>query len=170
MITLKAKEIATAYHRGQYRKSLPGQEPLPYIIHPAKVVYYLQKYGVDDERAQAIGWLHDTLEDTPLQYEDLVQQFGKYVADSVFILTRNTDNSSYKERIAKADYRVKMVKLADVLHNVKTLQLLTPRGLEQKIRDCEEFYVPLAEQICPALAEDLRRYLMQYNQKYGRDN
>ena len=153
-----AQDLANRYHAGQFRKVAPGQQPLPYIVHPAKVVHYLKKYGVQDEEAHAAGWLHDTLEDTTLTYEDISRATTKRVAEDVYIVTRNVDNKVYKERIAEARYEMQMVKLCDTLHNAKTLHLLSPSGIQRKIEDITGFYLPLAEKICPALAKDLQYY------------
>ena len=158
----KAQDMATIYHHGQFRRSLPGQEPFPYIIHPAKVVHYLQKYGIDDEEVLAIGWLHDTLEDTCLTYEHIHATFGSRVAQGVRLLTRDVDNKTYKERIAAAERGIQMVKLADTLHNIKTLEIFSPSGIERKVEDCYNFYLPLAERICPPLAEKMRLYIRKF--------
>ena len=154
-----AQELATRYHAEQFRRVAPGQQPLPYIIHPAKVVHYLKKYGIDDEEVHAAGWLHDAVEDTSLTLEEIEVRLGRRVAGGVYAVTRNVDNKEYKERIADALYEIQMVKLCDTLHNAKTLHLLSPSGIQRKVEDITEFYLPLAEKICPALAADLQRYL-----------
>lgn len=153
-----AQELATRYHQGQFRRITPGQQPLPYIIHPAKVVYYLKKYGIEDEEVHAAGWLHDTVEDTALTLEEIEETFGKRVARMVHAVTRDVDNDAYKRRIGAERYEIQMTKLCDVLHNTKTLHLFSPSGINRKVEDITEFYLPLAEKICPALAADLQRY------------
>lgn len=150
-----AQEYANQYHQGQFRKG--GQ--LPYIVHPEAVTKILRKYGVNDERTIDIAWLHDTLEDTNLTYAKIKKVFGLEVAKGVYILTRNVDRDRYNQRIAKSSQDIQMVKLADTLHNVSTLQCLSAEGRQKKIRDCQQLYLPLAQQICPGLAQELRSYL-----------
>jgi GTP pyrophosphokinase len=159
-----AKEIASKFHEGQYRKDHNG-EKLPYIVHPKAVAKLIFDYGIRDDKAIAIAWLHDVLEDTPVTYDELKEKFGEYVAVGVYLLTRNVDNSEYKKRLALAPFDVKMIKLCDTLDNVETIECLSPKGIEKKVNDCQDFYIPLARELCSTLAEKIQFYIDSYLQK-----
>jgi len=156
-----AEKIATQYHEGQYRKSLNGDR-LPYIVHPKAVARLLLDFGITDDKAIAVAWLHDVLEDTPISYDTIKGLFGQEVADGVYILTRNVDNDEYKKRLTTASFAVKMIKLCDTLDNIETLECLSLSGIERKVHDCRGFYIPLAKQLCPAAAEKMEHYIDSY--------
>lgn len=162
----KAKEFAYKMHEGQKRKG-----GMPYITHPEGVVKILEKAGVNDEAALSVAWIHDTLEDTPTKYEDLEQEFGKDVANRVYILTRNVSREDYKARIKNSDYLVKIVKLADTLHNVHNpylMSYLSDEGIKKKIDDCTEFYISLAMQVCPSIGYKLKESIDNFLKIFGR--
>jgi len=158
MIQTLAEEYARIYHEGQFRTS--GK--LPYVVHPECVVRYLRQLGVNDDVSQAIAWLHDTLEDTSLTYGEIRNTFGVEVAHGVYLLTRNVDREQYKKRLSSAPMNIKMIKLCDTLHNITTLECLSPESIERKINDCISYYIPMAEEICPVIAEQMDRYINEY--------
>ena len=113
---LKALRVATAAHKGQFRKS--GGE---YIDHPKEVARFVQKFKKSNNLTAMIqaAYLHDTLEDTDTTYADLVKQFGALVADMVQQLT--TDKAA-SDAIGKGEYIwALVVKLADRLANVQDI-------------------------------------------------
>ena len=154
----RAEELATRYHDGQYRKN----RVLPYIVHPKSVADRITQYGLDDPESIAIAWLHDTIEDTPLTYDQIKDDFGKKVADGVYLLTRNIGNDEYKRRLRHAPDGIKLIKLCDTLDNITTLDDLSSEGIERKINDCLEFYIPLAKSICPEIARQMKHYVSSY--------
>ena len=153
---LKAYQYAYKHHDGQLRKS--GE---PYIMHPVAVAVNIEKMGLDAESIMA-GLLHDTIEDTEASYAEVSKEFGEVVAilvDGVTKLTKmeHTSYSTKEEQqmedlrkmfVAMAkDIRVIMIKLADRLHNMRTIQFQR----EQKQRDISvetmEIYAPLAHRL-----------------------
>ena len=128
---IKAYEIALRLHEGQFRKS--GE---PYIIHPIAVAKILAGFGMDNETVIA-GLLHDVVEDTAYTREELVNDFDEKIATLVDGVTKlgniSYDASSEKiqaENFRKMflamskDIRVLIIKLADRLHNMRTLEYM----------------------------------------------
>lgn len=161
----KAKEFAYKMHEGQKRKG-----GLPYITHPKGVVRILEEEGFTEETALSIAWIHDTLEDTVATYKDIEKELGKDIASRVYILTRNVDREEYKTRIKNSDLIVKLVKLADTLHNVHNpylMSYLSDEGIKKKIDDCTEFYIPLAMQVCPSIGYKLKESIDNFLKIFG---
>lgn len=158
----RAKQIATIYHEGQSRKKTNQ----PYIIHPGHVTRLLEKFGAHDEQTLAIGWLHDTVEDTVLTCDDIEKEFGYEIAKGVYFLTRDVDREAYKSRLLDAPVNVQKVKLCDTLDNIVTLDALSADGIKRKIDDCEEFYIPLAKKIMPNMVLSFEKYLNRYKASY----
>lgn len=116
----KAAAYAARLH--EHEKRDDGKTP--YFAHPARVALTLRHvFGCDDEEAMAAAFLHDTMENTDEGYDDLEERFGKTVADMVAALTKNMTLPSrerekeYLERLAGADWRARLVKLADQYDN-----------------------------------------------------
>ena len=127
----KAYLFAKEKHGEQLRKS--GE---PYIIHPLQVAYTLAELGLDDSTICA-ALLHDVVEDTDITHQDLVNQFGSEIADMVDGVTKLSKlnyESVEEEQVENyrkmflamgKDIRVIMIKLADRLHNMRTLKYLS---------------------------------------------
>jgi GTP diphosphokinase / guanosine-3',5'-bis(diphosphate) 3'-diphosphatase len=140
-------------HKGQTRSS--GE---PYLIHPLSVAYILAELRLDMTCIVA-GLLHDVLEDTLTTREVLEQKFGKDIAHVVEGLTKisrisfNSKEQQQAESFRKMmlamvdDIRVVLVKLADRLHNMRTLEHLSPRQQERIARETIEIYAPLAHRL-----------------------
>ncbi len=158
-----ARLYAHQYHAGQVRK----KDGSPYVTHPEAVVELLCKYGSKEKETLATAWLHDTLEDTPLTLDQIRSVFGEEVAQGVYVLTRNVDREEYKNRLLEAPVWVQRVKLADRLHNMTSLEALSPRGAIRYLEECELFYLPLAEKVCPAMASELGHYYEYYKNRIG---
>ncbi len=146
----KAYEYADDLHRGQYRQS--GE---PYIIHPLNVAYTLAEMHADRDTICA-GLLHDVIEDTPATKEDIAELFNKNVANLVDGVTKLAKmNFSSKEELNLAntrkiitgitsDVRIIIIKLADRLHNMRTLEYKTEFKQKENSLETMEIFVPLA--------------------------
>ncbi|HIT13508.1 MAG TPA: bifunctional (p)ppGpp synthetase/guanosine-3',5'-bis(diphosphate) 3'-pyrophosphohydrolase [Candidatus Scatomonas merdigallinarum] len=155
-ITLIEKAYRVAYdaHKGQARKS--GE---PYIIHPLCVGIILADLELDKESIAA-GLLHDVVEDTVMTEEELEREFGSEVAlivDGVTKLGQLNYSADKVEEQAEnlrkmflamaKDIRVILVKLADRLHNMRTLQYMSPAKQKEKARETMDIYAPIAQRL-----------------------
>lgn len=118
---LRAAAFAARKHRSQTR----ADGVTPYFSHVTRVSFVLRDlYGVDDPSALAAAFLHDTLEDTDTDYDELADDFGKTVADYVVALTKNAmlpkseRETEYFARLGAAPEIVQIIKLADCYDNV----------------------------------------------------
>ncbi|MFI6643143.1 RelA/SpoT family protein [Streptomyces sp. NPDC050504] len=147
----RAYQVAERWHRGQKRKS--GD---PYITHPLAVTTILAELGMDPATLMA-GLLHDTVEDTEYGLEDLRRDFGDQVTllvDGVTKLDKvRFGEAAQAETVRKMvvamakDPRVLVIKLADRLHNMRTMRYLKREKQEKKARETLEIYAPLAHRL-----------------------
>jgi len=149
----RAFELADRMHAGQVRKT--GEA---FIFHPLAVTQLLADYGLD-EPTLAAGILHDTVEDTSVDLEDLRQEFGGEIADLIDGVTK-LDRVEFEDRdeaqaatirkmvIAMADdVRVLVIKLADRLHNIRTLAPFDPEKQQRIAHETVDVYAPLAHRL-----------------------
>ena len=147
----KAYKVASEAHEGQKRKS--GE---PYIIHPLCVAIILADLELDKETIVA-GLLHDAVEDTWMTYEEVEKEFGSEVALLVDGVTKLGQLSYSADKVEvqaenlrkmflamAKDIRVILIKLADRLHNMRTLQYMRPERQQEKARETMDIYAPIA--------------------------
>lgn len=150
----KAYIFAKNAHNNQKRKS--GE---PFIIHPLEVAHILSENHADS-LSLVVALLHDVVEDTQTTLETIRKQFGDFVADLVEGLTKT--NKKYAELktkqysnemfrkimlAASKDIRVLLIKLADRLHNMRTLRYMEPEKQKEKAKETLEIFAPLAEKL-----------------------
>ena len=150
----KAYDFALKAHEKQKR-----DEGSPYIIHPVAVANILTELKLDSATI-ATGLLHDTIEDTHATYKTIEKEFGKEVADLVDGVTKisvfenqaasNSKAENFRKLIlaTSKDIRVLLVKLADRLHNMRTIQFVANKDKQiRKAKETMEIYAPLADRM-----------------------
>ena len=152
-IISRAYDVAEEMHRNQLRKS--GEE---YLIHPLAVAEILAELGMDSETIAA-GLLHDVIEDTSYTVEDMTKDFGTEVTELVDGVTKLSalKFESKEERQAEnlrkmflamsKDIRVLIIKLADRLHNLRTINYMTHEKIIEKCQETLDIYAPLAARL-----------------------
>lgn len=170
---IEAVDIAEKVHSGQFR-----DEGTPYIEHPLEVARILiSEFGILELEAVVLALLHDVPEkiggkpDAEI-IELLASKFGDYMRNDLDILvrkigkTREARDSYYIGRIERASLRVKLVKLADRIHNVRSL-LASPdiAKIQRYISETKENYVELAESISPKIGSKLNDGLTRADAK-----
>ena len=150
----KAYRVGKEAHKDQIRKS--GE---PYIIHPLWVGIILADLEMDKETIVA-GMLHDAVEDTYMTLDDITREFGEEVALLVDGVTKLGQLSYSQDKLEvqaenlrkmflamAKDIRVIIIKLADRLHNMRTLEFMTPAKQQEKARETMDIYAPIAQRL-----------------------
>ena len=149
----RAYDVAAKMHEGQFRKS--GE---PYLIHPVATAKILAELGMDDSAIVA-GLLHDVVEDTNYTKEDLAAEFGEEIAELVDGVTklgtivfenkekRQVENLRKMFLAMSKDIRVLIIKLADRLHNIRTIQFMSEQKIQDKCNETIDIYAPLAARL-----------------------
>ena len=149
----RAYDVAEKRHEGQLRKS--GE---PYIIHPVATAEILAELGMDDKTIAA-GLLHDVLEDTDYTREQLDEEFGEEIGILVDGVTklgaivfdnreqRQVENLRKMFLAMSKDIRVLIIKLADRLHNLRTINYMNDEKIKEKCQETLDIYAPLASRL-----------------------
>ncbi|MGI6721907.1 MAG: RelA/SpoT family protein [Anaerovoracaceae bacterium] len=149
----RAYDVAAKMHEGQFRKS--GEK---YLIHPMEVARILAELGMDEQTIVA-GLLHDVIEDTDYTEEELTEEFGERICLMVDGVTKlaslkfETKEARQAESLRKMflamskDIRVLIIKLADRLHNLRTINYMSQQQIQSKCQETLDIYAPLASRL-----------------------
>ncbi|HEX3038315.1 MAG TPA: bifunctional (p)ppGpp synthetase/guanosine-3',5'-bis(diphosphate) 3'-pyrophosphohydrolase [Oscillospiraceae bacterium] len=165
----RAYELANTSHAEQRRLS-----GTPYISHPLAVACILVELGMDSESIAA-GLLHDVVEDTPIELSQITKMFGSEIANLIDGVTKlgripySSREEQQAENIRKMliamadDIRVIIIKLADRLHNMRTIEYMTPQKQRDKALENMEVYAPIAHRLgIRAVKEELEDLSLRY--------
>ena len=149
---ISAYEFARMAHEGQFRKS-----GLPYISHPISVAMIIAEEMELDVNTIMAAFLHDVVEDTEYTIEDIESRFGEDVAHLVAVVTKNKSAdkkhskqiANYRQILTSVQYDVRalLIKLADRLHNMRTLESMAPAKKMKIAGETDYFYAPLANRL-----------------------
>lgn len=152
---IKAVSLAVRAHQGQMRKD----RRTPYAAHPLRVCLVVRHvFGIDDPATLTAAALHDTIEDTPTDFDDLARHFGPQVAAWVGALSKDMRmpederEAAYKGVLAKADWQVKVCKLGDIFDNLLDSKQLTDEQLRRTLRRSRGYLVALDDSALPPQA------------------
>ncbi len=142
MNVVGAEKFARDKHKHQTRNN----PDIPYSDHLEKVVENLRNLGITDEIILCAGWLHDTIEDTDTDYDDIEKDFGKETADIVATMTKDTRmvkqdrEIAYCKQLKEGSWQAQIVKFADILANLRDLAFSTFPDLKEKVKNKLEYY------------------------------
>lgn len=154
-LLLEAISFAARAHRHQLRKD--GETP--YAAHPFRVCLVVRHlFGVDDPRVLAAAVLHDTIEDTTTDYDDLAGRFGPEVAAWAAALTKDMRlpederEKAYLARLTAAPWQVAACKLADIYDNMTDAKHLSPEGRARQVLRSREYLNAMRSSVRPEVA------------------
>lgn len=143
---LEAISFAARAHRGQLRKD----RETPYASHPFRVCLVLSHlFGVTDPTTLMIAALHDTIEDTTTDFDDLEERFGATVARGVALLSKDTRRqddereAAYRDQLASAPWQVKVCKLGDLFDNLMDAKHVPPERRSRTLRRSRGYFAVL---------------------------
>ncbi len=179
-LILQAISFAARAHGGQLRKD----HLTPYAAHPMRVMTVVaQVFNVNDPELLATALLHDTIEDTTTDFDDLAEQFGQRVAQNVALLTKDmrlqeeVRESAYFDTLANAPPEVQICKLADAYDNLIDSEHLPPEGRAKAVRKASEllrlFHARLAQQwphVLEAVEQQVERTSVRSNSSFQPKN
>jgi (p)ppGpp synthase/HD superfamily hydrolase len=141
-LLFSAIAFAAQSHRHQVRKD--GQTP--YVSHVFRVAMVLrQVFGIDDSKILTAAVLHDTIEDTPTDYDDIAERFGSDIADWVATLTKDMRQpepqreAAYMQQLSAAGWQVRVCKLADMYDNLGDLMHLPPPAQRRVVNRLRQY-------------------------------
>lgn len=120
---IKAKQLAKDIHKNQ--RHVDGST---HFSHLSSVVKHLQKLGIKDYEILCAGWLHDSIEDTRMDFQEIYKEFGPRVAKLVYWVSKDTRlpekqrEQDYIKQLEKSSWDAKVIKLADILHHFQEMQ------------------------------------------------
>ena len=177
-----AEKYCNHYHKGQFRKG----SNQPFSSHPIAVARILREFGYRDIITQCIALLHDIVEDTSIITGEIKEAFGYEISNGVYLLSKNTIDKEtkklanrvisiddchlsqedlYKIRLIYARDKIKRVKIADMIHNTRDLASLNSKGIERKIIDSKNFYIPMGKKVAPIMVNELIKNIENYKTK-----
>ena len=146
-LVLKAASFAARVHQGQFRKD--GKTP--YVSHVVRVCLITRSiFNIDDPKVLATALLHDTIEDTTVDRDDLIEEFGADVAGWVAALSKDMRlqdderEAAYINVLSQADWPVIICKLADIYDNSTDTASLNAKGRQRTLARSENYYAALA--------------------------
>ena len=152
----EAVSFAARAHKHQLRKD----KETPYIAHPVRVCLVIRHvFGIDDPSVLAAAGLHDTIEDTTTDYDDLAERFGTDVADTVAAMTKDMRlpeperEPAYLKQLLAGGWQVAVCKLADGYDNLSDFAALPPAGQQKQLGKMAEYL----EALRPAVPPEARR-------------
>ena len=155
---LEAASFAARAHQGQHRKD----KHTPYVSHAFRVCLVVRDlFGFDDPRMMMAAILHDTIEDTTTDFDDLAERFGVDVASWVAILTKDMRLSederehAYRERLRHAPWQVQACKLADILDNLMDAGTLPHKQRVHHLKRAEQYFEEFSNSELPQLQRPL---------------
>jgi (p)ppGpp synthase/HD superfamily hydrolase len=156
---LEAAAFAARAHQGQQRKD----KHTPYVSHAFRVCLIVRDlFGFDDPRMMKTALLHDTIEDTATDFDDLAERFGVDVASWVAILSKDMRLSederehAYRERLRHAPWQVQACKLADLLDNLMDLNTLPYKQRVQYLKRAQQYFEEFANSELPQLVKPVK--------------
>jgi guanosine-3',5'-bis(diphosphate) 3'-pyrophosphohydrolase len=156
---LEAVAFAARAHRHQLRKD----KETPYVSHVFRACLIVRDvFGISDTKALIAAVLHDTLEDTTTDFDDLEKHFGQEIAEWVALLSKDTRQpepareKAYMKQLAKAPWQVHACKLADVFDNLMDSGHLTPAGRSRAIQRAEAYLGAIESHLTAAVEKPFR--------------
>jgi len=137
------------------------------VKHCESVVKILKEAKITNEDILSAAWIHDVIEDCNITVAEIEEKFNPNIARIVAALTRDVNRKDYNKRIKNSDYEIKIIKLADTIHNCSDLSLNFPREtLLRKIKDCQTLYFDISKEICPKFNKLLHYYVDPFLLKF----
>ena len=158
-IIFEAAAFAARAHQHQLRKD----RETPYVSHPYRVCLVVRHvFGIDDPRILAAALLHDTIEDTTTDYDDLIERFGEDVARWVATVSKDpriefeAREAKYREVLAAADWQAKVVKLGDLYDNLGDCLHFPPKGQRKTATKARLYLAAVLEGLPPEAQRAVR--------------
>tara|TARA_Y100001933_G_scaffold226149_1_gene239919 strand:- start:30 stop:542 length:513 start_codon:yes stop_codon:yes gene_type:complete len=165
-IVIRAASLASRWHGSQTRN-----DGTPYFQHPARVATLLARAGADDELVAA-GYLHDVIEDTPADYDDIAEALGTRIADWVFVMSKDhrlpedVREPAYKQQLVDGPWEGRAIKLADQIDNF-TASIKSGSTPSKKRRKLAAWALEIAREDAHPVSVSLRKTLQSSLDDYA---